>query len=154
MCVCVCICVCLLFQSCLTLCNPMDCSPPDSSVHGDSPGKNTGVGFHVLLQGIFPTQGSNPGLPHCRRILYCLSHQGSPRILEWAAYPFFRETSWPRNQTRVSCWATREAHKYIWASQLVLVVKNLLIDAGDIRDTGSDLKETRVPRCSSQNCLS
>ena len=64
-------------QSCLTLCNPMDCSPPGSSVHGDSPGKNTGVGCHALLQGIFPTQGSNPDLPHCR-CLYCLSHQGSP----------------------------------------------------------------------------
>ena len=47
-------------------------------VRGDSPGKNTGVSCHVLLQGIFPTQGSNPGLPHCRRILYHLSHQGSP----------------------------------------------------------------------------
>ena len=46
-------------QSCLTLCNPMDCSPPCSSVHGDSPGKNTGVGSHALLQGILPTQGSN-----------------------------------------------------------------------------------------------
>ena len=43
----------------------------------DSPGWNTGVGSHSLLQGIFPTQGSNPGLPHCRRILYQLSHQGS-----------------------------------------------------------------------------
>ena len=62
-----------------TLCDPMDCSPPGSSVHGDSPGKNTGVGGHVLLQGIFPTQGSNPGLLHCRWILYCLSHQGSPK---------------------------------------------------------------------------
>ena len=49
---------------------PHDCSPPGSSGHGDSPGKNTGVGCHALLQGIFPTQGSNPGLPHCRRILY------------------------------------------------------------------------------------
>ena len=46
---------------------------------GDSPGKNTGVGFHVLLQGIFPTQGSNLGLLHCRQILYCPSHQGSPQ---------------------------------------------------------------------------
>ena len=55
----------------------MDCSPPGSSVHRDSPGKNTGVGHHALLQGIFPTQRSNPGLPHCREILYCLSHQGS-----------------------------------------------------------------------------
>ena len=49
-------------QSCLTLCDPMDCSPPSSSVHGDSPGKNTGVGCHALLQGIFPIQGSNPHL--------------------------------------------------------------------------------------------
>ena len=65
-------------QSCLTLCNPMDCSPSGSSVHGDSPGKNTGIGCHDLLQGIFPTQGSNLGLPHCRQILYHLSHQGSP----------------------------------------------------------------------------
>ena len=78
----------------------MDCSLPGSSVHGDSPGKNTGVGCHALLQGIFLTQGSNPGLPHCR-ILYHLSHQGSPRQLEWVAYPFSRETSWPRNRTGV-----------------------------------------------------
>ena len=49
----------------------------------NSPGQNIGVGCLSLLQGIFATQGSNPGLPHCRRILYCLSQQGSPRILEW-----------------------------------------------------------------------
>ena len=59
----------------------MDCSPPGSFVHGNSPGKNTGVGCHALLQGIFPTQGINPGLPHCRQILYHLSHQGSPIIV-------------------------------------------------------------------------
>ena len=53
--------VCSVAQSCPTLCDPKDCSPPDSSVHGDSPGKNTGVGCHALLQGIFPTQGWNPG---------------------------------------------------------------------------------------------
>ena len=51
-------CVCLVIRSCLTLFDPMDCSPPGSSVHGDSPGKNTEVGCHALLQGIFPTQGS------------------------------------------------------------------------------------------------
>ena len=51
-------------QLCLTLCNPMDCTPPDSFVHGNSPGKNTGVGCHFLLQGIFPTQGLNLGLLH------------------------------------------------------------------------------------------
>ena len=73
------------------LCNPMDYSPPGSSVHGDSSGKNSGVGCYALLQGIFPTQGLNPGFLHCRWILYGLSHQGSPRILEWLAYPFSRE---------------------------------------------------------------
>ena len=66
-------------QLCPTLCDPMDCSPPPpstgSSVHGDSPGKNTGVDCQALLQGIFPTQGSNPHFPHYRRILYCLSHR-------------------------------------------------------------------------------
>ena len=50
--------LCLVAQSCLTLCNPVNCSPPGSSVHGDSPGKNTGVGCHALLQGIFLTQVS------------------------------------------------------------------------------------------------
>ena len=61
--VCVCVCVCAKsFQSCSTLCNHMDCSPPGSSVHGDSPGKNPGVGCHVLLQGILWTQGSNLSL--------------------------------------------------------------------------------------------
>ena len=69
----------------------------------NSPGWNTGVGSRSLLQGIFPTQGSNPGLPHCRQILYQLSHQGSPRILEWVAYPFSRESSLPGNRTGVSC---------------------------------------------------
>ena len=72
--------MCLVAQLCLTLCNPMDCSPPGSSVHGDSPGKNNGVGCHVLLQGIFPTQVLNPGLLHCRWILYQLSYLGSPCV--------------------------------------------------------------------------
>ena len=74
----------LVAPSCLTLCNPMDCSPPGSSVHGDSPGKNTGVSCHALLQGIFPTQGSNSGLWSCRQILYHLSHQGRPCCMAWS----------------------------------------------------------------------
>ena len=61
----------------------------------NSPGQNTAVGSLSLLQGIFSTHGLNPGLPHCRWILYQLSHQGSPRILEWAANPFSRGSSWP-----------------------------------------------------------
>ena len=62
-CICVCVCVCLVAQSCLTLCDPMDCSPPGSSVLGDSPGKNIGVGFHALLQGNLPSPGIEPGSP-------------------------------------------------------------------------------------------
>ena len=50
-----------------------------------------------FFRGIFPNQGSNPGLPLCRQILYYLSYQGSPRILEWVAYPFFRKSSQPRD---------------------------------------------------------
>ena len=65
--------------------------------------QNTGVGSLSFLQGAFPTQGSNPGLSHCRQFLYQLSHKGSPRILEWVAYPFSSGSSWPRNWTRVSC---------------------------------------------------
>ena len=58
------------------------CSLPGSLIRRDSPGKNTGVGCHALLQGIFPTQGLNPGLPHCKRILYHLSHQGSHLLIK------------------------------------------------------------------------
>ena len=84
----------------------------------NSPGQNTGVGSLSLLQGIFPTQGSNQGLLHCRQILYQMSHKGSPRILEWVAYTFSIGSSWPRVQTQVSCiagkffimWATRGWH--------------------------------------------
>ena len=109
--------LCLVAQLCPTLWYPMDCSPPGSSVHEDSPGKNTGVGCHSFIQGIFLAQGSKPDLLHCRQILYHLSHEGSLRMLEWVAYCFSRGTSQPRNWTRVSCiaggfftnWATREA---------------------------------------------
>ena len=104
-------------ESCLTLWDP----------HGlysswNSPSQNNGVGSHSLLQGIFPMEGSKPGLLHCRQILYQLSHQGSSRILEWVAYPFSNSYSWPRNQTRVSfiaggfftSWATREGPKELY----------------------------------------
>ena len=83
----------------------------------DSPGQNTGVGSLSLLWGIFPTQGLKAGFLHCRWIFLSAEPQGSPRILEWVAYPFSGQLSQPRNQTRVSCiaggfftsWATREA---------------------------------------------
>ena len=107
--------------------------------------KNTGVGCHSLLPGIFLTQGLNPGLLHCTQILYCLSYQGSQkekkkrknktnksvhgilqaRILEWVAIPFSRGSSWPRDAAWVSCipgrfstiWATRKGH---WETKYAL----------------------------------
>ena len=103
--------LCCAVLSCLVMSHSLQphglYSPPGFSVHGDCPGSNTGVDRLALLQGIFPTQRLNPGLPYCKWILYYLSHQGSPRILEWVAYPFSRGTPWPRSQTRVSCIAGR-----------------------------------------------
>ena len=69
----------VLSQSCPTLCNPMDNSLSGSSVHGDCPGKNTGVGCHARLQEIFPTRELTPGLPPCRQILSGLTHEGVMR---------------------------------------------------------------------------
>ena len=82
----------------------------------NSPGQNTGMSSLSLIREIFPTQGSNAGL-HCRQILNQWSHLGSPRILQWVAYPFSRGSSLPRNRTGVSYiagwfftnWAMREA---------------------------------------------
>ena len=81
----------------------------------NSPGQNPRGGSLSLIQPIFPTKGLNPGLLHCWWILYQLSHQGSPRRLEWVAYPFSSRSFWPGNQTSISCiagrfftsWATR-----------------------------------------------
>ena len=90
----ICICIyilCYAVLSCSIVSDslrPHEPYPPGSSVDGDSPGKNTGVGCHALLQEIFPTQGLNL---HYKRILYHLSHRGNPRILEWVAYPFSRD---------------------------------------------------------------
>ena len=77
----------LVAQPCLTVCDPMDCSPPGFFLC-NSPGKNTRVGCHFLLQGIFLTQGLNPGLLYCRQMLY---HSSSPRealsfAIIWTVY--------------------------------------------------------------------
>ena len=71
----------LVTQSCGIFCEFMCCSPSRLLCPWNSTGKNTGVGSHSLLQGIFPTQWLNPGLLHCRQVFYCLSHQGSLIIL-------------------------------------------------------------------------
>ena len=86
----------------------------------NSPGQNIGVASLSVLQGIFPTEGLNPVLLHCKPILYQLSHKRSPRILEWVAYPFFSRSVRPWNQNRVSCiaggfftnWAIRKALRF------------------------------------------
>ena len=102
-------------ESCSVVSNSLQ--PHELYSPRNSPDHNTGVSSLSLLQGIFPTQGSNPDLPPCKCILYQLSHKGSPRILEWVAYPFSSESFWSRNRTRVFCiaggfftnWTIREA---------------------------------------------
>ena len=116
------LCLCLVTHLCLTLWDPMACSLLGSCVHGDPAGKNTGVGSHALLQGIFPTQGSNPGLPHCRQTLYHLSHQRRPWILEWIAYPFSKGSSRPRNWTRVCRWILSQLNPNLILIPLGVVV--------------------------------
>ena len=89
-------------QSCPTLHDPMDCSPQGSSVHGIVQAR-TGVGSHVLLQGIFLSQKSNLGLPHCGQILYHLSHQGSPSTLRSQQKCHFLEDPWSPALGERSC---------------------------------------------------
>ena len=101
----------------------------------NSPGQKTGVGNLSFLQGIFPTQGLNLGLSHFRQIPYQLSHKGSPRILKWVAYPFSSRSSWPRNQTGVSCtagefftnWVIREAQDLGQTNRQTKHLKNIYI---------------------------
>ena len=135
----------LVARLCPTPCGHMDCSLPDSA--RDSPGRNTGVGCHALLQGIFPTQGLNPGLPQCWRTVYHLSHQRSPRVLEWISYPFSSESYWPRSWTRVSCiegrfftkWGTREAQCRLMSCATSLWLYPTLCDPVDYSLPGSSV---------------
>ena len=90
--------------------------------------RNTGVSSLSLLQGFFPIQGMNPGLPHCRQILYQLSHKGSPTILEWVAYPFSSKSSWPRIQTGVPCIAGGFFTNWAIRDILVLLLSTVVQD--------------------------
>ena len=107
----------------------------------NSASQNTGVGSLSLLQGIFPTQGSNPGLPHCGQIPYQLSQQAGPGILEWVAYLFSSGSSQPRNRTGVSCtagefftsWTTRESSS----------LKNRVLRHRKMKTLSRSLRETR-----------
>ena len=84
-------------QSCPTLCDPMD-----YTVHAILQARILEWVAFPFSRGSFQPRDQNPGLPHCRQILYQLSHKGSPRILEWAAYPFSRGSSRPRNHVYVN----------------------------------------------------
>ena len=94
--------LCLVAQSCSTLCNPMNCSLSGLSVHRILQAR---VYCHALLQGIFPTQGSNSGLPHCRWILYGLSHQMffSFFYLFWLYWVFVAVHVWVSHCSDFSC---------------------------------------------------
>ena len=114
-------------QSCLILWDPVD-----YIVH------DTRVGSLSLLQGIFLTQGSNPGLLHCKWILCQLSHKGSPRILEWVTYPFSSISSWPRNRTRVSCFAVRFFTN--WAMRIRPWMAKLCLKASSFWEWGRSIE--------------
>ena len=97
--------MCLVTQMCLSVCNSKDHGQPGFSIHGDSPGKTIGMGCHALLQGIFPTQRLNPGLPHCMWILQYLSHQGSPG----------REGIWSKDCFVQRSWfKVKQEHNVFW----------------------------------------
>ena len=146
--------LCLVAQSCLTLCDPMDCSSPDSSVYGDSPDKNTRVGCHALLQGIFPTQGLNPGLQHCRQILYhgtpwetFLKH-GSSQWFVFCCYKYTFVSSsvsmlcFIINEWRKVCFQLAASLSVLWKCWWVSTACGTLY-AGDCQGSGSLTLEHR-----------
>ena len=103
---------------CLTLCYPMGCSLPDSSPW-NSPGENTGVSSHFLLQGIFPTQGVEPRSPTLQTDSFPSEPAGRPKNTGMRSLSFLRGSSWPRDRTCVFCtsgrfftsWTTREGQR-------------------------------------------
>ena len=117
--------LCSVAQCCPTLCDPMNCSPPGSSVHGIL--QERIVEWVAMPFSRGPSQSKEQTSTSCfswiaDRFFYQLSHQGRPRILEWVVYPFSRGSSWSRNQIGISCiaggfftsLATREAHICIY----------------------------------------
>ena len=134
--------LCLVTQSWPTLCDPMDCSPPGSSVHGNSPGRNTRVGSHSLHKGIFLTQGPNLGLPHYRQILYRLSHQGGPSTARYNQTDYRRNNSEDRNQAVSSKFASSELCILRWS------VDNLIPGWGCTREALGHPRNWRQPPAS------
>ena len=135
----------LVFQSCLILCDPMDCSPPDLCPC-DSPGKDTEVGCHLLLQGIFPTQGLNLGLASLRADSLPQSHQGSPKNRHhFLGTPTGNMASWDYNsyecpwegmnflhkvnQMKHNCQVIQISPSKFQASKLIELIHNLIVFA-------------------------
>ena len=111
------ICACIASQSCPIFCDLMDYSLTGSSIHGVYPGKNTEVGCHALLLRIFPPQGSNPGLPHYKQILYHWSHQGKIFYNNTKNQPNKQKT-WPFHHRRLEykCRKSRDTwnNRQVW----------------------------------------
>ena len=105
--------VCSIAQSCLTLFDPMDCSLPGSSVHGGFSRQEHWSGCHALLLGIFPTQGLNPGLLHCRQILYLWATREAQEN-KWVVYPFSRGTWFFTSWAIQEAWEEKEYISVIW----------------------------------------
>ena len=111
--------LCSVTKLCPTLCDSMNYSPPGSSVHGDSPGKNTGVGCHFLLQGICLTQRSNLYLLHWQADSLPPSHLGSPFF---PLYSILFKTKWGRDMLRFSSWNYQKIQTLLWWIEVINVV--------------------------------
>ena len=130
-------------QLCPTLHDPMDLATRLFCPR-NSPGQNTGVDSRFLLQGIFLTKGSNPSLLHCRWILYHLSHQESPRIPEWVAYPFSSGSSQPQNRTGVSCIAVDSSPAQLPEKPIILSTAQQNTPMHFLISTASQVMDTQT----------
>ena len=148
----------LVAQLSWTLCDPKNCSPPGSSVHGILQARILEWVANLFLQGIFLTQGLNSHLLPCRQILYCLSQQRSYgwRILEWVAISFSRGSSQPKDRTQVSCiagrrfnlWITREAWIQASSSKLDICPRfRSLFRHSDLGFSGGTVGKESVCQC-------
>ena len=126
-------------NSCLILCNPMDCSPPGSSVHGILQARIL-EWVAILSPGIFPTQGSNPGLPHCRWILYCLSHHENPSYCYF--FTLIEKPFWYKNNKKLLLWIQVSSSRNLWCfvSREMSALQFRLEDVGIWSPSGSSLK--------------